>query len=418
MFFFTIASCLIAELILIHIFNRSIFRFRNPPTGVTLFLYACFGLPYMLLSLLFSGIVWKLLFLAPGIASLTVLLFETGYPKAFLASIIYCALYALAELLIQLLLPVYEMNIAPVYYQSTSHCITLVISRLLLLAFLSPAAFLRLQKNAVFTKHTLLPLVPCWMITMLLCVLLIFTHAQIPGELHPLYAFVVTGFLYLNILIVLLMKLFRDQARAKQQAELTEQYYLSQKNYYEQLHAQQDEIRRIWHDIQKYLRAVTADGVTDPANPSMRQIRTTLDDVVRVVDVDNIVISVILNDYARRAHREKIPLLLDVQVIPDIAVSTVDLYVILGNTLDNAFDACAELPEAQRKINLQLRMHNRILFYRISNPYPPGYHDRSRGLNHGYGLENAVRCVDRYRGFVDVEQKDGLFTFSAHLNCE
>lgn len=82
-----------------------------------------------------------------------------------------------------------------------------------------------------------------------------------------------------------------------------------------------------------------------------------LHSIGHVVDVDNRVISVILNEY--------------VQVPKDLPVSASDLYILLGNTLENAIEACCSLPNEKREIALKLKLHYRILFYKIENPHTP-----------------------------------------------
>ena len=50
------------------------------------------------------------------------------------------------------------------------------------------------------------------------------------------------------------------------------------------------------------------------------------------------------------------------------------------------------------------------------NPYAEDYPQRSKGKNHGYGLQNVQRCVNKYEGHMATEQKDGVFTLWLRLN--
>ena len=59
----------------------------------------------------------------------------------------------------------------------------------------------------------------------------------------------------------------------------------------------------------------------------------------------------------------------DVSIPHTLSITAVDLYVLLGNTLDNAIEACESLPEEQRYIHLQFRTFHEILFLQIKNPY-------------------------------------------------
>lgn len=107
---------------------------------------------------------------------------------------------------------------------------------------------------------------------------------------------------------------------------------------------------------------------------------------------------------------------LDVQIPRELSVTAADLYILLGNTLDNAIEACAALPPEQREINIKLKTHNRILFYEIENPYAPSYGNRVRGGLHGYGLQNVRRCVEKYQGTLEIQKGDNIFRVIAHMN--
>ena len=98
-----------------------------------------------------------------------------------------------------------------------------------------------------------------------------------------------------------------------------------------------------------------------------------------------------------------------------IPISAVDLYVIIGNTFDNAIEACVSLPEEFRHINLKLRMQKSMLLYSIENPYvEKKLH--LQGKYHGYGLKNVQKCVEKYHGTMSVSH-DTSFVCTIRLNC-
>ena len=107
------------------------------------------------------------------------------------------------------------------------------------------------------------------------------------------------------------------------------------------------------------------------------------------------------------------------RTIPEVlTISSLSLSIIIGNTFDNAIEACCDLPAEQRIIHLQLRKQYRSLFYRLENPYS----DTSRGIRigeyHGYGLKNINRIVQENHGDFYTKKKDGVFTVQVRLNCE
>ena len=70
----------------------------------------------------------------------------------------------------------------------------------------------------------------------------------------------------------------------------------------------------------------------------------------------------------------------------------------------------------ERYIRIQMRTYHNILFYQIENPFAEGYPQRSRGKNHGYGLQNVRKCVEKHDGHMSVSQNDNKFVLSMRLN--
>ena len=138
-----------------------------------------------------------------------------------------------------------------------------------------------------------------------------------------------------------------------------------------------------------------------------------------VVDVNNRVVSVILNEYVSIAKELDAELTMDVQVPSELPITATDLYILIGNTLDNALNAVQALPLESRKIALQLKLHNQVLFYKVQNPFLADG-KRAQQLNnryHGYGLKNVRACVSKYQGEIQTHIENGVYTVTAHLNC-
>ena len=150
----------------------------------------------------------------------------------------------------------------------------------------------------------------------------------------------------------------RSSESRRRNSELAEQQYTMQKEYYQRLHENQEETRALWHDIKKYVLAMQAFADKKEQHQLqqiVQQANDTLDSISTVVDIDNIVISSILDSYVRSAKESDIDFHLDVMVPSTLPISPVDLYIILGNTLDNAIEACMALPKGKRCINILLR---------------------------------------------------------------
>lgn len=259
----------------------------------------------------------------------------------------------------------------------------------------------------------MLQLIPNWLVAVLLCEEVIryrsFDGVVVLEVLALLWLFC-AGILLLQVGNRMDTKL-REHLEKQQKVH----HYALQEEYYRQLQSKQAETRALWHDLNKYLRAAKAEA---PSAQALRQLESMLDSATGIVDVGNQVLNVILNEYSQMAKASGVDLRIKVQVPEKLSVSVADLYILIGNTMDNAIEACHALPPEQRVIDLLLRTHNDVLYYRLTNPYASAQPKQDADPMHGHGLQNIRRCVENYGGSVDIARKNGFFTITAHLNTD
>jgi sensor histidine kinase regulating citrate/malate metabolism len=150
------------------------------------------------------------------------------------------------------------------------------------------------------------------------------------------------------------------------------------------------------------------------------QVTELFDGIGRVVNVGNTVVSAVLNASIQKARRMNIETELDIRVQPDLNISAADLSVIVGNTVDNAIEACALAEAGERKISLQLLQKGAMLYYEIKNPIkkqdPEAETEEKNPKLRGYGLRNVKRCIDKYKGTMNIYSGDTYFAVSIHMN--
>ena len=170
--------------------------------------------------------------------------------------------------------------------------------------------------------------------------------------------------------------------------------------------------------FQEFVQAVAEHGDTEELHKIAQAATDIFERSTNVSAVGNPVVDALLNYYLRIAEKNNIKVKLDVTIPEVLTISSLSLSIIIGNTFDNAIEACCDLPAEQRIIHLQLRKQYRSLFYRLENPYS----DTSRGIRigeyHGYGLKNINRIVQENHGDFYTKKKDGVFTVQVRLNCE
>lgn len=227
--------------------------------------------------------------------------------------------------------------------------------------------------------------------------------------------------LLINILIVFYVEALRENELEKFKVKFNEQQYNLQMEYYQQLKERQEEVRSLQHDVKKYIlamQAVAEHGDTEELHKIAQAATNVFERSTNISAVGNPVVDALLNYYLRIAERNNIKVKLDVTIPEVLTISSLSLSIIIGNTFDNAIEACCDLPAEQRIIHLQLRKQYRSLFYRLENPYSDTVRSIRIGEYHGYGLKNINRIVQENHGDFYTKKKDGVFTVQVRLNCE
>ena len=412
MYYFIEIACVIAEMWMVHTFSGSYYAKRNCSILQALGMYGIFGAIIAVLSLFPDLSFVRLAVTFFGILTTSLVLFKTKVIQGLLSGVAYCAIVAVNDVISVVSFQLCGVSSDALMASNPARSMLLIVAHILLFGIVVILCIINRKSASKMSVKILLPVLPCWAISILLGFVFTWQCVVMEYEWHPLFLVVLIGLLYTNIIMIYFTNKTSEQAQLKKDFEIAEHHYAMQQEYYDQLRVQQEETRALWHDISKYLRA----SQVDKSDAALMEVQQMLDSISQVVDVNNRVVSVILNEYFQIAKDADVSIELDVLVPTELFVTAADLYVLLGNTLDNAIEACAELPKEQRRISLKLKKHNSMLYYEISNPYDEKHLHRARGIYHGFGLRNVAKCVEKYRGKLDVSTSDGVFCVVAHMN--
>ena len=412
MYYFIEIACVIAEMWIIHMFLGSFYAKRKCSILQAFGVYGVFGAVVTVLSLLPDMSFARLAVTFAGIWATALVLFKSKVIQGSLSGVAFCAIVAVNDVISAVVFQACGVNASALMDDHSARALFLIAGNIFLFGIIFVICLINRKSQSRMSIKVLLPVFPCWIISILLCILFAWQSFVGGYEWHPLFLVVLIGLLYTNIIMIYFTNKTSEQAQLKKDFEIAEHHYAMQQEYYDQLRVQQEETRALWHDISKYLRASQIDN----SDAALQEVQQMLDSISQVVDVNNRVVSVILNEYFQVAKDVDVSIDLDVLVPTELFVTASDLYVLLGNTLDNAIEACTELPKEQRHISLKLKKHNSMLYYEISNPYDEKHLHRVRGNYHGFGLKNVAKCVEKYRGKLDVTKTNGVFRVVAHLN--
>lgn len=203
-----------------------------------------------------------------------------------------------------------------------------------------------------------------------------------------------------------------------------EQQIQAQAEHYKNLAAANFETRRFKHDFKNMSIAIEkllADGRHEQALALLQKYNNTLNspsDFHPAFDTGNGIADALLTDKSEKASAFNAEITFN-GAIPQEALSPTDLCVILGNTLDNAIEACQKLdPKMNKTIFINCNCSSGFLFLSITNPVSEKViiHDnhvattKENKTLHGFGLYSLHSVVKRYDGEVRLSSTDDCFT--------
>lgn len=349
-----------------------------------------------------------------------VLIAKFGYDSKILngiyATLAFNLLAIVADILSIVLLNRLGIQTSQLDHGGSSRAVCIVVAKLIVLVLIQISTQIIRKNDSIIPRWTI-PLVVGQLFSIFAEALLL--QLSIYENISAFYIAIYSAcLLYINLVICFYTETIKTAYNERHMRELAEQQLQIQVSYYEKEQQARDATRALWHDIKKYTNA-TQDlfqhGDMENAVQSLQQATTALSEIHQTVDVGNAVVNGILERALEQVQNQGIFLDFDVWVSDQLPISAVDLYIIMGNTIDNAIEACQQVPAADSPtISLTLRQQNHTLFYAIDNPIP-AKQGKKPGDVHGYGIRNVKNCVAKYHGTTTVSKQDSVFSVQIQL---
>ncbi|MGM0215810.1 hypothetical protein IGI42_003405 [Enterococcus sp. AZ109] len=193
-----------------------------------------------------------------------------------------------------------------------------------------------------------------------------------------------------------------------------------QEDYYLELEKNQLEVRKLKHDLNNHL-SVVGNYLEDDHVAEAKNYFTGLTNVyanqTRTFS-KNPLVNNVLNAKYELAQQNDIDCLFNIDVSDWVGIDDISLCTILANTLDNAIEAAAKIPEIdQRKLSVKARYYKKYFSYEIANSTEEQLVTNDGKVlttkpdkkNHGFGLANVQEIVEKYEGTMKIKQSDDEF---------
>lgn len=191
--------------------------------------------------------------------------------------------------------------------------------------------------------------------------------------------------------------------------EIMQRYYAEVENMYAKMRGWRHDYR---HHIQT-MKVHMANGEYEEIAKYLNMLDDDLTNVETVVRTGNRMADAILNSKLSLAEEKEITVKAKAEIPAALTMSELDLSIIIGNLLDNAIEACMELPKEERLIRIYMEMKGSYLYLAMTNT-ASGEKKHSfrttKGEGHGLGITRIDSVVKKYGGYATRASEDGAFS--------
>ncbi|WP_310604257.1 sensor histidine kinase [Anaerosporobacter sp.] len=195
-----------------------------------------------------------------------------------------------------------------------------------------------------------------------------------------------------------------------------------------------DEVQNIYktmrgwrHDYHNHIQTLLAlSGNEEQVREYLLKLNDDLTMVDTVIKTGNIMVDAILNSKLSLIKSKHITVNAKAVVPAELKISEIDLCAIIGNLLENAMEACLKQAEddESNKDNKNSEQFIRVfigvlkgqLYISVSNSVRgvvkksgKTYLSTKDSAGHGFGLMRVDRIVDKYDGYINRQNEEGVF---------
>jgi hypothetical protein len=236
----------------------------------------------------------------------------------------------------------------------------------------------------------------------------------------------------LTVFIFLIFYLY-DTLSSNYEAKIKSELQAQEKEYYyaqcQLMQESVENINAIHHDMKLHLAAARDFITNNKSDEAAKYLDGLLGDVEKNIiysNTKNTAFDSIINYKLKNAGQENIKLDLRLLIPPFLNIEAADIVIIIGNLLDNALDAVSKVEE--KFIKLDIECSRESLFIHIENTFDGvvKYAEEADGKGkqiitkktggeHGHGLKNIRKSVEKYNGHFETGHEDNIFIVTVLL---
>ena len=216
-----------------------------------------------------------------------------------------------------------------------------------------------------------------------------------------------------------------DTLSAAYEDKIKSMLHTQEKEYYfaqcQVMQESVDRVKSIRHDMKLHLTTLKDFTDNKEAADYLNRLLGDIGESEVYSDTGNIAFDSIINFKLKNAKKDSIKLDVKIFIPPALNIEVADIVTILGNLLENALDAMAKV--AEKILTLEIAFEKDSLFIKVDNTFngevkygPAAASGQNsivtlkNGEEHGHGLKNIRKSVEKYNGHIDINHDENIFS--------
>lgn len=338
---------------------------------------------------------------------------------------------ALCELVFYSVLPHFELSLFADSTRLRIFALHGVLGKTLYFLVIYVISYIFKQKNKSGQQPNrfalLLAAVPCASLLMIITLFMVCEGQSLPASINWLAAISSLLMLAVNLLIFSINSYNQKKSEEFTRLQISLQNESNYKEYYKLLLDERENQSMLVHDMRHHLRTIS--GLNQKLQNE--KIDSYIEKIMESPGLDSTVkicgrelLNIVLCRYLKLCHDKNIIFSADVRNNTTDFISDSDLTVLLGNLLDNAYEAASSANNSFIDIKIQNRKHTPFTLVSVqntcmSNPFSATDHklhtSKPDKMRHGYGIHSIERMVQKYNGEIQMYFNDESHTFHTVL---
>lgn len=228
-----------------------------------------------------------------------------------------------------------------------------------------------------------------------------------------------------NLLVLFIIDKQEVYFKTTERLLFAEAHIKNQVSHYSELYAQQETLKKFKHDSKNFYTSLISILETLTVQDAIKYIKEKMQIDIsedKTINSGHPVIDAIIHTKNLYAQKQKVSIKTSIKISTPILIDELELGVLIGNALDNAIEATANLDEKTiRVINLNIISSGDMLSIEVSNPTNNNIDIKNLKTTkkdkhlHGYGLKGIETITNKYNGNLSICHKNNTFILSSIL---